>query len=58
MTPDLATFAKAIANGYSIAAVVVHRNIMETQVDNFISSTYWSDCSTRAARLADIVTKK
>jgi glutamate-1-semialdehyde aminotransferase len=54
VTPDLATFAKAIANGYSLAAVVGRRNIMETQADNFISSTYWSDCTALAAGLATL----
>jgi glutamate-1-semialdehyde aminotransferase len=52
--PDLATFAKAIANGYSLAAVVGKRKIMETQADNFISSTYWSDCTALAAGLATL----
>ncbi len=54
VTPDLATFAKAMANGYSLAAVVGRSDIMETQTDNFISSTYWSDCSTLAAGLATL----
>jgi glutamate-1-semialdehyde 2,1-aminomutase len=54
VTPDLATFAKAIANGYPLAAVVGRREIMVTQADNFISSTYWSDCSALAAGLATL----
>lgn len=54
ITPDLATFAKAIANGYSLAAVAGKRNIMESQADNFISSTYWSDCTVLAAGLATL----
>jgi glutamate-1-semialdehyde 2,1-aminomutase len=54
VTPDLATFAKAIANGYSLAAVVGCRKIMKTQADNFISSTYWSDCTALAAGLATL----
>ncbi len=54
ITPDLATFAKAIANGYSLAAVVGRRKIMKTQADNFISSTYWSDCTALAAGLATL----
>ena len=52
--PDLATFAKAIANGYPLAAVVGRREIMKTQADNFISSTYWSDCSALVAGLATL----
>jgi glutamate-1-semialdehyde aminotransferase len=54
VTPDLATFAKAIANGYSLAAVAGKRNIMESQSDNFISSTYWSDCTVLVAGLATL----
>jgi glutamate-1-semialdehyde aminotransferase len=54
ITPDLATFAKAIANGYSLGAVVGKKRIMETQADNFISSTYWSDCTALAAGLATL----
>ncbi len=50
--PDLATFAKAIANGYPLAAVAGRREVMESQADNFISSTYWSDCTALAASLA------
>ncbi len=54
VTPDLATFAKAIANGYSLAAVAGKKEIMKTQADNFISSTYWSDCVSLAAGLATL----
>lgn len=54
VTPDISTFAKAIANGYPLAAVVGRRDVMETQADNFISSTYWSDASALAAGLATL----
>ena len=54
VTPDISTFAKAIANGYPLAAVAGRRDIMETQADNFISSTYWSDTSALAAGLATL----
>ena len=54
VTPDLATFAKAIANGYPLAAVVGKSEIMQSQADNFISSTYWSDCISLAAGLATL----
>ena len=52
--PDMATFAKAIANGYPLAAVTGRRDIMESQADNFISSTYWSDTVSLAAGLATL----
>ncbi len=54
VAPDLATFAKAIANGYPLAATVGRREIMASQADNFISSTYWSDCASLAAGLATL----
>ena len=54
ITPDMATFAKAVANGYPLAVVAGRREIMESQSDNFISSTYWSDCSALAAGLATL----
>lgn len=43
VTPDLAVFAKSISNGYSMAAVVGRRAVMEPASRMFISSTYWSD---------------
>ena len=54
VTPDLATFAKAIANGYPLAAVAGKEEIMVGQADNFISSTYWSDTVALAAGLATV----
>ncbi len=52
--PDLSTFAKAIANGYPLAVVVGSKEIMQSQADNFISSTYWSDTISLAAGLATL----
>lgn len=43
VTPDMAVFAKAISNGYPMAAVVGKRDVMESSARMFISSTYWSD---------------
>ncbi len=43
VTPDLAVFAKAISNGYPMAAVVGRRAVMEPVARMFISSTYWGD---------------
>ena len=54
VTPDLATFAKAIANGYPLAIVAGKSKIMASQADNFISSTYWSDTIGLAAGIATI----
>ena len=52
VTADLATFGKAIANGYSLAAVAGKEKIMASQYDNFISSTYYSDTASLAAGIA------
>jgi glutamate-1-semialdehyde aminotransferase len=54
VTPDLAVFAKAISNGYPMAAVVGRRAIMEPSARMFISSTYWSDTIGLAAALTTI----
>ena len=43
VTPDMSVFAKAISNGYPMAAVVGRRDIMETAGRMFISSAYWDD---------------
>jgi len=52
VTPDLATFAKAIGNGYPLAAVCGKREIMDVAKDMFISSTFWSDPVSLAAGIA------
>lgn len=52
--PDLATYAKAISNGYAMGAVVGRREVMQVAADLFISSTYWSDAVGLAAALATL----
>lgn len=52
--PDVAVFAKAISNGYPMAAVIGKREIMEVAQDTFISSTYWTERTGPAAALATI----
>jgi glutamate-1-semialdehyde 2,1-aminomutase len=52
--PDLATYAKAISNGYAMGAVVGRREVMEVVGAMFVSSTYWSDAVGLAAALATI----
>jgi glutamate-1-semialdehyde 2,1-aminomutase len=54
VTPDIATYAKAISNGYAMGAVVGRRAIMAMVGDMFVSSTYWSDTVGLAAALATI----
>ena len=44
VTPDLATFGKAMANGYSIAALVGKKEIMQVyEKKAFISATYFEN---------------
>jgi glutamate-1-semialdehyde aminotransferase len=41
--PDVAVLAKALGNGYPIAAIIGKKGIMEAAQSSFISSTYWTD---------------
>ncbi|MDD5491131.1 MAG: aminotransferase class III-fold pyridoxal phosphate-dependent enzyme [bacterium] len=52
--PDIAVFAKAISNGFPMAAIIGKKEIMQVAQDTFISSTYWTDRSGPAAALATI----
>jgi glutamate-1-semialdehyde 2,1-aminomutase len=52
--PDLATFGKAIANGYPLTAITGRREIMEASKDLFISSTFWDDAASLAAGMAAV----
>ena len=54
VTPDLAAFGKAVANGYPLAVVGGRKEIMASQYDNFISSTYYSETVSLAAGLATL----
>lgn len=41
--PDIAVFAKAISNGYPMAAIIGKKKIMSAAQETFISSTYWTE---------------
>jgi glutamate-1-semialdehyde 2,1-aminomutase len=49
VVPDLAAFGKAMANGYSLAAVVGDRDVMDAAKKTWISSTLASEASALAA---------
>ena len=49
MTPDLATFGKAMANGYPLAAVVGRAAVMDAARRAWISSTLASEATALAA---------
>jgi len=52
--PDLATFGKAMANGFPISAVVGRKEIMKEVEDIFYSFTFGGDTIALAAALATI----
>ena len=52
VTPDLATFAKAMANGMPLAAVVGSKEVMRTAADCLISITYGGEALSLAAAVA------
>ena len=52
--PDIAIFAKAVSNGYPMAAIIGRKKIMNSVQDTFISSTYWSERIGPTAALATI----
>ncbi|MHB0939618.1 MAG: aminotransferase class III-fold pyridoxal phosphate-dependent enzyme [Armatimonadota bacterium] len=52
--PDIAVFAKAMGNGYPMAAIIGTQAAMEGAHSSFISSTYWTEGIGPAAALATI----
>jgi len=52
--PDVAVFAKAISNGYPMAAIIGKKEVMEAVQSSFISSTYWTERIGPTAALATI----
>ncbi len=52
--PDIAVFAKAMGNGYPIAAVIGTENVMQAAQTTFISSTNWTERIGPVAALATI----
>ena len=51
VTPDLATFGKALANGFPLSAVCGHKDIMEAAARTWISSTLAGEASALAAAM-------
>lgn len=54
VNPDVAVFAKAISNGYPMAAVIGTEDVMQAAQDTFLSSTYWTERIGPAAALATL----
>ncbi len=54
VAPDIAVFAKAMSNGYPMAAIIGTGDAMTAAQDSFISSTYWTEGVGTTAALATI----
>lgn len=54
VTPDIITLAKAMSNGYPMAAIVGKSEYMQAAQDTFISSTYWTERIGLVASIATI----
>ena len=54
VSPHMAVFAKAMANGYPMAAIVGTGDVMQAAQDSFISSTFWTEKIGPVAALATI----
>jgi glutamate-1-semialdehyde aminotransferase/spore coat polysaccharide biosynthesis protein SpsF (cytidylyltransferase family) len=51
VSPDLATFGKALGNGYAINAIIGSSTVMNYVESTFISSTFWTERIGSAAAL-------
>ncbi|MSU48253.1 MAG: aminotransferase class III-fold pyridoxal phosphate-dependent enzyme [Opitutus sp.] len=54
VAPDIAVFAKAMSNGYPMAAVIGRAAVMAVAEACFVSSTYWTEAIGPVAALATI----
>lgn len=54
VNPDMAVFAKAMSNGYPMAAVIGIERVMQAAQSTFISSTNWTERVGPVAALATI----
>jgi glutamate-1-semialdehyde aminotransferase len=54
LVPDIAVFAKALSNGYPMAAVIGTGDVMDAAQTSFISSTYWTERLGPVAALATL----
>lgn len=43
VNPDMAVFGKALGNGYPISAIIGKKEIMNSAINSFISSTMWTE---------------
>jgi glutamate-1-semialdehyde 2,1-aminomutase len=52
--PDLATFSKALSNGYAISVLAGRREVMESLSRTYVSSTFYTNSIAMAAAVATI----
>jgi glutamate-1-semialdehyde aminotransferase len=54
VTPDLATFSKAMSNGYAISVLAGRRELMQALSQTYVSSTFYTNSISMAAAVATI----
>ncbi len=54
LMPDMATFGKALGNGFAITALIGRESVMSSANDTFVSSTFWSERIGYVAALATL----
>lgn len=54
VVPDLATFSKALSNGYAVSVLAGQRELMEALSQTYVSSTFFTNSIAMAAAVATI----
>jgi glutamate-1-semialdehyde 2,1-aminomutase len=54
VAPDIAVFAKALSNGFPMAAIIGRDAVMEAAQQTFVSSTYWTEAIGPTAAVATL----
>lgn len=54
VNPDVGVFAKAMSNGFPMAAIIGRGHIMDAAQESFVSSTYWTERIGPTAAVATI----
>ena len=54
VVPDLATFSKALSNGYAISVLAGRSDLMQTLAQTYVSSTFFTNSIAMAAAVATI----
>jgi len=54
VTPDMATFSKALSNGYALSVLAGRRDLMSAMSQTYVSSTFFTNSIAMAAAVATI----